>query len=150
MFVSFGQFYVFFACVAFGGICGVLFSLAAAIKHTFKNVVVKILADTLAFILTSIFYIFYSYSLGFPSIRFYMILGVFVGITAYLKSLHVLLAKMVKKFYNIVKKKIKGFNLVRYVRFKSKKADNSKHGGCGASCSNSPIRNGVSNDFHKR
>ena len=45
MFVSFGQFYVFFACVAFGGICGVLFSLAAAIKHTFKNVVVKILAD---------------------------------------------------------------------------------------------------------
>lgn len=150
MFVSFNQFYVFFACFAFGGACGILFSVSAAIKYTIKNEFVKILSDTVAFILTAIFYIFYSYSLRFPNLRFYMIIGVFAGITAYLKSLHVLLAKIVKKFYNILKKKLKGLKFVEYVRFKSKKVDNSKHGRCGASCGNTSIRNGLSNDFHKR
>ena len=105
MFVSNGQFYVFVACVAFGGITGVLFTFSKIFKNLAKNNFLKIIFDVIAFLVLSFFYILFSNKLCFPSFRTYMVLGVLVGIIIYLKSFHIILAKTLKKIYNIIYKK---------------------------------------------
>ncbi len=106
MFVSQNQFYVFAACVMIGGICGIFFSLSSAIKFIFKSKLLGLIFDCVAFILTTLIYINVSYSLHFPSFRIYMPVGVVCGLILYFKSLHLALAKMVKKPYNIIRKKL--------------------------------------------
>jgi hypothetical protein len=104
------QFYIFFACFSIGAVCGIFFSCSCAIKYVFKNKKIKIvgvITDFFAFALTAIFYIYLSYKLNFPNFRFYMPIGVLLGVFAYIKSLHILLAKLLKKHYNIIEEKIK-------------------------------------------
>ena len=78
-----------------------------------------------------------------------MPIGVFIGVIAYTKSLHILLAKLLKKFYNICKQKIKKLKGKENDRNKSKKDDNSNDGGGSASTRNLAIHYGLSNDFNK-
>ncbi len=108
MYVSSGQFYVFIASIAFGGMCGILFSISALFKIKLANVFLRIIPDLLAFSITACLYVLYSHSLNFPNVRVYMILGVMLGILIYFKSFHITLAKCTKKLYNLFKKKIKG------------------------------------------
>ena len=102
MFVSRGQFFVFIACVAFGGVCGILFSAAGALKFFVKNKIVKNLFDFITFLLVCFLYFIFAYKMRFPNFRFYMVLGVFLGIFMYIKSFHIILAKFVKKMYNVI------------------------------------------------
>jgi hypothetical protein len=105
MFVSANQIYVFLACVAFGGVVGVFFSVSSLLKSLIKIKWIKVIVEVLVFILVAVLYLLYSYNMHFPNLRLYMIGGVLVGITAYLKSFHIMLAKFLKKAYNIIKRK---------------------------------------------
>ena len=82
MFASSGQASVFISCVAFGFAGGIIFSLVQPLSFIFCE-----------------FCIYFS----FPSLRGYMIFGVFVGIFIYFKSFYITIAKINKKMYNIFK-----------------------------------------------
>lgn len=105
MFVTFNQFFVFLACVAYGGISGILFSIVILIDKATKKKWVKIVLDIFAFLTTAVVYLIYSYKMQFPNLRMYMVAGVLLGIALYLKSFHIMLAKFLKKAYNIIKRK---------------------------------------------
>lgn len=113
MLVTKSQFFVLFACIAFGGVSAVLFSFASIFKKFINNKVIKSIFDIFAFVLISLLFAVYSHILSFPSLRAYMIVGVFLGITCYVKSFHLLLAKIVEIIYNICVRKIHKFKKVR-------------------------------------
>lgn len=134
MFVSFGQFYVFVACFALGGVSGVFLSLSQMVKFFVKKRFLGVLSDTAAFAFIAAVYIAASYAFGFPSLRAYMIAGVLLGIIAYMKSFHILLAKIVGMVYNKITKlftsrTVKKHNDGR----KTKKIDSGGRGRCRAS-----------------
>ena len=93
MFVTKNQFSVFVACVAFGGMIGVFLSLFNLTKIKVRQKFIEAIIDVVGFVVVSITFSQYSFLLGFPSIRVYMIVGVLLGIYIYLKSLYILLAK---------------------------------------------------------
>ena len=126
MFVTANQFGVFVACFSLGSICGILFSVSALFKFVIKNRAINWIFDVLAFVVTGFIFVVLSHRLLFPDYRIYMSVGVFVGVIAYLKSFHILLAKCTKKIYNILRKKLEK---VRHDRIKSKKADSGCNGG---------------------
>ena len=149
MFVTANQFYVFIACLSFGSIVGVIFSFVELIKYLVKKtVVIKVLIDFFAFVIVLGLYIIYSFNMHFPSFRLYMVLGVFLGIFAYKKSFHIILAKFLKKIYNIIKPKIKKLKVKRHDRRKSKKNDSGNDSGGSASARDIARNHGVSNNFN--
>ena len=97
------QLYVFIACVAFGGVCGTLFSVSRLIFSATGNRTVKAITDVAVCVICSVAYIIYSYAMIFPSFRLYMPTGVFIGIFAYMKSFHIIVAKILKMTYNKIK-----------------------------------------------
>lgn len=101
MFVTAKQFYIFLACVSLGVVLGVIYSLVSPIKKLVKLYPLAILLDIIFFVFTAFCYVKVSYEYNFPSLRFYMIIGVFVGVIGYIKSFNIILAKLVKKVYNI-------------------------------------------------
>ena len=107
MFVTKHQFYVFIACISFGGISGLMFSATQTLKYYIKNKLIKVVLDVFVFIALAGGYVLYSHVLKFPNTRIYMLAGVFLGIVLYFKSFHIILAKYLKKLYNIVSKNIK-------------------------------------------
>ena len=145
MFVSKGQIYVFIVCVAIGCLSGIFFSLSALLKSGVKSKCFRIIPDIFVFVALSVAYVFLAYSFGFPNLRAYMIVGVFVGIIGYFKSFHILLAKCLKKLYNIIRKKVLK---VRYDRVKVKKINSCVHGGCGAAHCDINISNAVPDNFN--
>ena len=100
MFVTKSQIFVFLACVAIGGGCGIPFSIAAAVKRFIKNRFLRAILDVFAFSVCAFIYVWLAFMLHFPSFRPYMTAGVFLGIALYMKSFHILLAKPTKKLYN--------------------------------------------------
>ncbi len=100
MFVTKAQFYIFISCICFGGISGILISIAQYLKIIIKYKWLKTLVDVFAFLLCSGVFILGGYYLEFPSIRVYMLFGFFVGIYCYMKSFHIILAKIIEKVYN--------------------------------------------------
>ena len=126
MFVSKNQIFVFFACVAFGGVAAIFMGLICGVKYILKNKIVGHFLDFTALIVVAISYVYYSFCLRFPSLRVYMPLGVLVGILLYFKSIHIILAKNLKKVYNITVNKIMK---VKNDRIKSKKTDSGNNGG---------------------
>ncbi len=100
MFVTNGQFYIFVALIAFGGLCGIFFSISTLVKYKLNNVILKIIPDVFAFIITAVLFVVYSNWLSFPNFRAYMAVAVVLGISIYFKSFHILLAKCIKRLYN--------------------------------------------------
>ena len=80
MFVTANQFYVFLACVGFGGVSGVLFTLSLPFKLLLKQKWVEWIIDFIIFFIIGLLFILYSLRLKFPSLSTYMIFAVFVGI----------------------------------------------------------------------
>lgn len=105
MFVSSGQANVFIVCLAFGFCCGVIFNVFHPIKKLLNNVLVAFSVDIFCFFIISILFCQLLYFFDFPSLRAYMLLGVFVGLFIYFKSLYITIAKVLKKLYNILVKK---------------------------------------------
>ena len=106
MFVTENQFFVFVACVAFGGVFGVIYPLFALIKKPLKSKIAKGIADVIYFALFTAFFLPYGYFLGFPSFRIYMPVGALVGLFLYMKSFYIILAKYGEKAYNKIKGKL--------------------------------------------
>lgn len=103
MFVSSGQIFVFIACIAFGGVSGLVFFIISPFKMICKNKIIYAVLDFLCFaLITYLFLLFYN-RYKFPNLRAYMIIGVFLGLLCYFKSFNIILAKVQKKFYNIIK-----------------------------------------------
>ncbi len=122
MFVTASQLFVFLACVAFGGTAGVLLSVPIAVNTLLKNRLLKGVLDALCFAVIYLLFLKYSLTLNFPSLRVYMVAGVFLGIFAYLKSYHIILAKITKKAYNISCEKMKSYKgKLKRCRVKNKK-----------------------------
>jgi len=96
VFVTANQFYVFLACVGFGGTCGSLFTLLLPLKLIFKRKWIGWIIDFVIFAIIGILFVWYSLLLKFPNLAPYMVFAVFVGITAYMKSFHITLAKIIK------------------------------------------------------
>ncbi len=105
MFVSSGQFYVFIACVAYGTVLGVLFFLVADLTSKVKNKILRGFFDFLPFFIGAVLFVLYYNYYNFPSFRWYMIFGVFLGVILYGESFRLILAKAIKKVYNIRKTK---------------------------------------------
>ena len=101
------QLYVFIACVGFGGVSGILFSVSRLIYSATGNRIVKAITDIAVCIICTAAYLLYSYALKFPSFRAYMPVGVFTGIAAYMKSFHITVANLLQMTYNKIKAKIK-------------------------------------------
>ena len=102
MFVSSGQFFYFIACIGIGAIFGLLISFYKSFKVNKK---IRVSLDVVCSLLCSFCYIFISHSLSFPNLRLYMFFGVFLGMILYFKSINLMLAKILKKLYNIYKEK---------------------------------------------
>jgi len=143
MFVTSGQFFVFMACLAFGGCVGVLFSLLKAIKFLIKIRFLGVVLDVFFFIISSFIYVGFSYALKFPNFRVYMVVGVILGIFLYFKSFYLLLAKMSKKIYNIIILKFPRKKKAKNDRRKGEKSNRCKHGRRGAVGSRFNIRDGL-------
>ena len=54
MFVTQNQFFVFIACIAFGGAVGIIFSVFSCVKFFIKNKVLSAIPDIIAFIFVEI------------------------------------------------------------------------------------------------
>lgn len=104
MFVTASQFYVFIACVSYGIVSGLLLVVVGVFKNIIKRSYIKAILDVLCFVLIGFGYAIYSYLLGFPNFRAYMFFGVILGIILSNKSFYFILAKCVKKIYNIIVK----------------------------------------------
>lgn len=122
MFVSYGQIFVFLACVTVGCTSGIFLSFSQCLKRLITNRAVGVLLDITAFIAVTITYLFLSFSWGFPSVRAYMIVGVIVGLWGYMKSFHIILAKSAVLVYNISVRYIK----IRKVRQKNDRGKTKK------------------------
>lgn len=161
MFVTLNQFYVFIVALSSGVICGIPVALSYDIKKASGNVIIGIFTDVTAFVLVTAIYVVLSYIFNFPSLRFYMIVGVFAGMYIYFKSFHILLAKILNKPYNIIKKVIK--RAIQNAKERKKirkrtKNDGSKvqknsigiNGGRRIVGSHTFVDNGVSVNIHRR
>lgn len=104
MFVSSNQLYYFCACITFGVFFGVFYSIFKVffVKLQYKLVV---FLDILMYLLFVILFTIFAYAMKFPSFRIYMPLGVLLGKFLYSISFEIILAKLVKKGYNILKRK---------------------------------------------
>ena len=101
------QLYVFIACVALGGVFGILFSVSRLIYSATGNRIIKTITDIVTCIICTFAYLIYSYTLKFPSFRVYMPVGVFAGIAAYMKSFHIIVANLMQMAYNRIREKIR-------------------------------------------
>ena len=148
MFVSLNQFYIFLACVMFGALGGIIFSLFSLIKFFIKNKIFHAISDIVCMVILSVVFSDFSYKNNFPNIRVYMLLGVFLGLFMYLKSFHRILAKFIKKLYNITIQKFRKGKGKENDRNKSKKVNSGINSGGSIAIIYPSDNNGLSNDSH--
>lgn len=155
MFVTSDQIFIFILCVFIGSIIGGVYSIFSVMKFIFKNIFLKNLVDFLFAIISAFIFIFLSYEFSLPSFRIYMLLGLFFGFYLYLKSFYIILAKWIKKLYNIVSKNI--FVKITLKRRKNKdgkikgrKTNSCRNGGRGIACCDTCFGLSISNNKHKR
>ena len=148
MFVSKNQFYIFVACFVFGVICAFIFAFLGLFNKVIKNKIFRFIADVILISAFSVLFSIYSYKMSFSNLRAYMLLGVLIGFICYLKSFHIILANLSKKFYNIIKQKIILNKVKKNDRRKSKKSDSGNNGGGSTPSRHLARNNGISNDFN--
>ncbi|MBQ7339997.1 MAG: hypothetical protein IJW43_03995 [Clostridia bacterium] len=105
MFVTANQLYVFLSCLSFGACFGVFRTLAILIKEKTSKNAIKGVVEITYFILLSFGFVLYSYIVKMPNLRVYMIVGVLLGNFLYVKSFHYILAKSIKRVYNILERR---------------------------------------------
>jgi len=104
MFVSSNQLYYFLLSFSLGVALSPVFTVSSGIKPLIKNRVARELPDFFAFVVFGVLFSYLSFVLRFPNIRPYILLAAIIGIIAYKKSFHHILAKGSKKIYNIIRK----------------------------------------------
>lgn len=146
MFVTKNQFYVFVACISFGTIAGFVFCLLKSLNFFIQNRWVVHILDACYLTCFAFLFSYLSYLLLFPNFRPYMLVGFFIGFLGYLKSIHILLAKIKKKFYNICIKILRKEKKKENVTIKNKKNDSCFNGGRCVAIGNSIVNNDLPND----
>ena len=129
MFVTLNQFFIFIACVSFGGVMGLLYSPTLLLREKFGNKLYVFIFELIFYLFLAFAFFVYSFIIKFHNLRGYMIVGVFIGIYLYVKSFHYMLAKFIKRYYN----KIDKFLLRKKIddRRKGKKTNRSVNSGGG-------------------
>ncbi len=108
------QIFIFLTCALCGVISGVVYDIlyiARAFvcgldkaKFTLKDKIFTCLCDLIYFIAFSVMFIFTSICFEFYAIRLYMLIGCALGALIYLKSLHFIIAFLVGRVYNRIRK----------------------------------------------
>ena len=104
MFVTKNQLYVFLVCIFLGGIFATLLMLIKGLLGRFKNKFFRQFLTIIEYVFGALLFILGANYYNFPNFRAYMIIGFFAGIVLYNKSLGIILAKFLKKPYNIITK----------------------------------------------
>lgn len=99
------EFYVFLICVLIGSAGGVLYDVIYLIRAPFSSRVLTIVGDLVFGVLFAGLFLFVSVTFALPGFRFYMLLGSFLGLLLYLKSIHETVAFFQRKVYTIYKNK---------------------------------------------
>ncbi|MDE7162700.1 MAG: spore cortex biosynthesis protein YabQ [Clostridia bacterium] len=108
------QIFIFLTCALCGVISGVVYDIlyiARAFvcgldkaKFTLKDKIFTCICDLIYFIAFSAMFVFTSICFEFYTIRLYMLVGCALGALIYLKSLHFIIAFLVRKVYNRLRK----------------------------------------------
>ncbi len=108
------QIFIFLTCALCGVISGVVYDIlyiARAFvcgldkaKFTLKDKIFTCLCDLIYFIAFSAMFVFTSVCFEFYTIRLYMLIGCALGALIYLKSLHFIIAFLVRRVYNKINK----------------------------------------------
>lgn len=80
-------------------VCG-----ADAKKFTLKDKIFTCICDIIYFLVFAAMYVFISVCFEFYEIRWYMLIGCALGAVIYFKSLHLIIAFLIKKVYNKINK----------------------------------------------
>ena len=108
LYPTIGQPAIFFAMLATGFACGLIFDLARFLTCFFKSN--KIVLHIFQFIATCLcFYLFYVVNLylNYGLFRFYAVLAFLLGLLAQRFLFSKIIAKTLKKFYNLIRGKRK-------------------------------------------
>ncbi|MDE5789170.1 MAG: spore cortex biosynthesis protein YabQ [Clostridia bacterium] len=108
------QIFIFLTCALCGVISGVVYDIlyiARAFvcgpdkaKFTLKDKIFTCICDLIYFIAFSVMFVFTSVCFEFYSLRLYMLIGCALGALIYLKSLHFIIAFLVRRVYNKIRK----------------------------------------------
>ncbi|MDE6790921.1 MAG: spore cortex biosynthesis protein YabQ [Clostridia bacterium] len=108
------QIFIFLTCALCGVISGVVYDIlyiARAFvcgldkaKFTLKDKIFTCICDLIYFIAFSAMFVFTSVCFEFYTIRLYMLIGCALGALIYLKSLHFIIAFLVRRVYNRIRK----------------------------------------------
>lgn len=108
------QVFIFLTCALCGVLSGIVYDvlyLARAFvcgvnreKFTLKDKIFTCLCDLIYFAAFSAMFVFTSVTFEFYSIRLYMLVGCAFGALIYLKSIHLIIAFLIKKVYNSIAK----------------------------------------------
>jgi len=104
MFISKNQFFVFLVCVFIGGLFALLSTILRPFIFRIKNKFLKQFLISITYVFGGFLFILGANYYNFPNFRAYMVIGFFTGIVLYDKSLGIILAKFLKKSYNIITK----------------------------------------------
>lgn len=150
MFITKNQFYIATACIAFGFVFAIILGIFSVVKFFIKDRIIKAILDVVLFVIMAVMFRVYAFMLNFPNVRLYMFLCVFIGILAYFKSLHILLAKNMKKFYNILRINFIKLKKAKDERIKVKKVDSCNNGRGSIVSGNIVVDNGISTNINTR
>lgn len=95
------QFHVFLICASCGFLGGILYDFFYCVSYPLKRFrSVKIAADILFCLTFSGVFLLLSLQLHLPPLRFYLCLGLLLGLLLYWESVHKLVAFLAQKVYN--------------------------------------------------
>lgn len=112
------QIFIFLTCALCGVCSGVVYDVLYVArtfvcgvdkaKFTIKDKIFTCLCDLIYFAVFAGMFVFTSVTFEFYSIRLYMLIGCALGALIYLKSIHLIIAFLIKKVYNNIAKAKKG------------------------------------------
>lgn len=128
------QAFIFLTCTLCGVASGIAYDVlyfarvfvCGSDKHnyTLKDKIFTLICDLIYFAVFAAMFIFISVCFEFYTLRLYMLIGAALGALIYLKSLHLGIAFLIKKVYNVLNKYVRS----RKIRHEGRKAQQN-HGG---------------------
>ena len=104
------QVFIFLTCVLLGVGSGVLYDILFIARafvcgvnksvYTVKDKIFTCICDIIYFLAFAVAFVFISVCFEFYSVRLYMLAGCALGAIIYMKSLHLIIAFLIKKVYN--------------------------------------------------
>lgn len=103
---------IFLTCICMGAASGIVYDALFFVRlfcggreDGVRRRIVTACCDIAYFLVFAAAFVFVSVRLSFFGLRLYMLAGCALGITFYVKSLHIIIAFFIKKAYNIIAEK---------------------------------------------